>query len=99
MYYAALLTRSYTQHAIRPFIDFESNLVRQFIKLSFLIKGIDFTDLLRIFKDRSVTQSQRTSKIQNLLLFVTNEPLHEKTSIVVFEQVRQKADCTATEDS
>ena len=34
MYDAALLTRCYTQHALRPFIDSESNRIRHFIKIS-----------------------------------------------------------------
>ena len=45
LYDAALLTRCYTQHALRPFID------------SFINKGIEFIDLPSIFKDRSVTSS------------------------------------------
>ena len=32
LYYAALLTRCYTQHALHPFIDFETNHKRHFIK-------------------------------------------------------------------
>ena len=54
LYEAALLTRCYTQHALRPFIDFEVNHKRYFIKIPFINKGIDFIDLLSIFKDRSV---------------------------------------------
>ena len=42
MYDAALLTRCYTQHALRPFIDSESNHIRHFIKIPFINKGIDF---------------------------------------------------------
>ena len=76
MYNAALLTRCYTQHALRPFIDSESNHIRSFIKIPFINKGIDFIDLPSIFQDKSVIQSiptySCTSKIQNLLLFVTN---------------------------
>ena len=45
MYDAALLTRCYTQHALRPFIDSESNHIRSFIKIPFINKGIDFIDL------------------------------------------------------
>ena len=71
MYDAALLTRCYTQHALRPFIDFESNRIRSFIKIPFINEGIDFIDLPSIFQDKSVIQSIPT-KIQNLLLFVTN---------------------------
>ena len=51
MYDAALLTRCYTQHALRPFIDSESNHIRSFIKIPFINKGIDFIDLPSIFQD------------------------------------------------
>ena len=57
LYYAALLTRCYTQHALRPFIDSETNHKRHFIKILFINKGIEFIDLPSIFKDRSVTSS------------------------------------------
>ena len=55
LYDAALLTRCYTQHALRPFIDSEINHKRHFIKIPFINKGIEFIDLPSIFKDRSVT--------------------------------------------
>ena len=57
MYDAALLTRCYTQHALRPFIDSESNHIKSFIKIPFINKGIDFIDLPSIFQDKSVIQS------------------------------------------
>ena len=57
MYEAALLTRCYTQHALRPFIDAEINHQRHFIKIPFINKGMDFIDLPSIFQDRSVTLS------------------------------------------
>ena len=57
MYEAALLTRCYTQQALRPFIDSETNHKRHFIKIPFINKGIGFIDLRSIFKDRSVTSS------------------------------------------
>ena len=57
MYEAALLTRCYTQHALRPFINAEINHQRHFIKLSFINKGMDFIDLPIIFQDKSVTSS------------------------------------------
>ena len=57
LYDAALLTRCYTQHALRPFIDSEINHKRHFIKIPFINKGIEFIDLPSIFKDRSVTLS------------------------------------------
>ena len=57
MYEAALLTRFYTQHALRPFIDAEINHQRHFIKIPFIHKGMDFIDLPNNFQDRSVTLS------------------------------------------
>ena len=57
MYEAALLTRYYTQHALRPFIDAEINHQRHFIKIPFINKGMDFIDLPSIFQDKSVTSS------------------------------------------
>ena len=48
MYDAALLTRCYTQYVLRQFIDSEA----KFNKIHFINKGIDFIDLLSIFKDR-----------------------------------------------
>ena len=57
LYDAALLTRCYTQHALRPFINSEINHKRHFIKIPFINKGIEFIDLPSIFKDRSVTSS------------------------------------------
>ena len=49
---AALLTRCYPQHALRPFIDSEINHKRHFIKIPFINKGID---LPSIIKDRFIT--------------------------------------------
>ena len=57
MYEAALLTRCYTQHALRPFIDAEINHQRHFIKIPFINKGMGFIDLPSIFQDKSVTSS------------------------------------------
>ena len=57
MYEAALLTRCYTQHAPRPFIDAEINHQRHFIKIPFINKGMYFIDLPSIFQDKSVTSS------------------------------------------
>ena len=44
LYEAALLTRCYTQHALRPYIDSEINHIRHFIKIRFINKGIEFID-------------------------------------------------------
>ena len=57
MYEAALLTRCYSQHAIRPLIDSEINHKRHFIKIPFINKEIDFIDLPGIFQDKFVTSS------------------------------------------
>ena len=57
LYDAALLTRCYTQHALRPVIDSETNHKRHFIEIPFINKRIEFIDLPSIFKDRSVTSS------------------------------------------
>ena len=57
MYEAALLTKRYTQHTLRPFINAEINHQRHFIKIPFINKGMDLIDLPSIFQDRSVTSS------------------------------------------
>ena len=41
LYDAAILTRCYTQHALRPYIDSEINHIRHFIKIQFVNKGIN----------------------------------------------------------
>ena len=54
LYETALLTRCYTQHALRPYIEFEINHIRHFIKIPFINKGIEFIDLPSIFRDNNV---------------------------------------------
>ena len=49
LYDAALLTRCYTQHALRPFIDSETNHKRHFIKIPFINKGIEFIEYTYLF--------------------------------------------------
>ena len=46
LYDAALLTRCYTQHALRPFIDSDTNHKRHFIKIPFINKGTEFIDFI-----------------------------------------------------
>ena len=41
LYDAALLTRCYSQHALRPFIDYEINHKRHFIKIPFIIQELN----------------------------------------------------------
>ena len=72
-YEAPLLTRCYTQHALRPYSDSEINHIRHFIKIPFINKGIEFIDLPSIFRDNNVISAIPSySKTWNLLLFVIN---------------------------
>ena len=57
LYNAALLTRCYTQHALRPFTILKQITNGISIKNPFIDKGIEFIDFPSIFKDRSVTSS------------------------------------------
>ena len=57
LYHTAILTRCYTQHALRPYIDSEMNHIRHFIKIPFINKGIDFIGLPSIFRDNTVESS------------------------------------------
>ena len=57
LYDAAILTRCYTQHALRPYIDSEINHIRHFIKIQFVNKGIEYINLPSIFKDKPVISS------------------------------------------
>ena len=57
LYDAALLTRGYIQHALRPYIDSEINHKRHDIKVSFINRGMDLKDLPSIFRDSSVISS------------------------------------------
>ena len=57
VYDAALPTRCFTQHVLRPVIDSKMNHIRHFIKIRFINKGMDFIDLPRIFRDKSVQSS------------------------------------------
>ena len=73
LYETALLTRCYTQHALRPYIDSKSNHIRHFIKIPFINKGIEFIDLPSIFRDNNVISAYlHISKTRDLLLFVIN---------------------------
>ena len=71
LYEAALLTRCYTQHALRPYINSEINNIRHFIKIQFVNQGIEFINLPSRFKDKSVISSIPTYlKIRNPFSFV-----------------------------
>ena len=54
LYEAALLTKCYTQHALRPYIDSKINHIKHLIKIPFINKGIEFIDLPSIFRDNNV---------------------------------------------
>ena len=86
MYDAALLTRCYTQHALRPFIDSESNHIRSFIKIPFINTVIDFIDLPSIFQDKSVIQSIPTY-FQNseppIICYKYNKPIRNTILISI----------------
>ena len=74
LYDAAILTRCYTQHALRPYIDSEIKHIRHFIKIQFVNKGIEFINLPSIFKDKSVISSiLLILKIRNPLSFVISK--------------------------
>ena len=62
LYDAALLTRCYTQHALRPYIDSEINHIRHFIRIQFVNKGNEFINLPSIFKDKPVISSIKVSE-------------------------------------
>ena len=69
---AAILTRCSSaihRHALRPYIDSKINHIRHFIKIQFVNKGIDFINLLSIFKDKSLL-FLLILKIRNPLSFV-----------------------------
>ena len=53
LYEAALFTRYYTQHALRPYIDSKINHIRHFIKIPFIVEGIEFIDLPSILQDNN----------------------------------------------
>ena len=72
-YHTALLTRCYTQHALRPYIDSEMNHIKDYFKVPFINKGIDFIDLPSIFRDNTVNSLFLIIlKIKKCLLFVIN---------------------------
>ena len=73
LFEAALLTRCYTQYALRPYIDSEINHIRHFIKIPFINKGIEFIDLPSIFRNNNaISAIPLYFENRNLLLFVIN---------------------------
>ena len=88
LYDAALLTRCYTQHALRPVIDSKINQVRHFIKIPFINKGTEVIDLPSIFRDKSV-QSAVLNYFKNcevpVICYNYNKPI--KSAIFNFNKV------------
>ena len=78
LYDAAILTRCYTQHALRPYIDSEIIYIRHFIKIQFVNKGIEFINLPSIFKDKPVISSIPTyfeNKESPIICYKYNKPI------------------------
>ena len=78
LYDAALLTRRYTQHALRPYKESEINHIRHFIKIQFVNKGIEFIYLPSIFKDNYVASSIPTyfeDKESPIIYYKYNKPI------------------------
>ena len=78
LYDAALLTQCYTKHALRPYIDSKINLIRHFIKIQFVNKGIEFINLPSIFKDKSIISSIPTyfeNKESLIICYKYNKPI------------------------
>ena len=76
---SAILTRCYTQHALRPYIDSEINHIRHFIKIQFVNQGIEFINLPIIFKDKSVISSILTyfeNEESPIICYKYNKPIH-----------------------
>ena len=78
LYDAALLTQCYTQHAFRSYIDSKTNHIRHFIKIHLVYKGIEFTNLPSLFKDKSVISSIPTyfeDKESPIICYKYNKPI------------------------
>ena len=100
-YQIALLTRCYTQIALRPYIDSEMNHVRHFIKISFINKGIDFIDLSSILRDNTVEPSipdYFENKEPPIICYKYNKPI--RSTIFNFNKLVADLDIdTKTPDS
>ena len=101
LYHTALLTRCYTQHALRPYIDSEINHIRHFIKIPFINKGIDFIDLPSIFRDNTVESSipdYFENKEPPIICYKYNKPI--RSTIFNFNKLVANLDIdTKTPDS
>ena len=100
-YQAALLTRCYTQHALRPYIDSEMNHIRHFIKIPFINKGIEFIDQPSIFRNDTVVSSipdYFENKEPHMICNKYNKPI--RSTIFIFNKLIADFDIdTKTPDS
>ena len=101
LYEAPLLTRCYTQHALRPYIDSETNYIRHFIKIPFINKGIEFIDLPSIFRDNNII-SAIPSYFENtespIICYKYNKPI--RNTILNFNKLVSNLDIeTSSPDS
>ena len=101
LYHTALLTRCYTQHALRPYIDSEMNHIRLINKIPFINKGIDFIDLPSIFRDNTVESSipdYFENKEPPIICYKYNKPI--RSTIFNFNKLVANLDIdTKTPDS
>ena len=93
LYDAAILTRCYTQHALRPYIDSEINHIRHFIKIQFVNKGIEFINLPSIFKDKSVISFIPTyfeNKESPIICYKYNKPI--RSTVFIYDKLVTELD-------
>ena len=97
----SLLTRCYTQHALRPYIDSKINHIRHFIKIPFINKGIEFIDLPSIFWDNNVisaTPSYCGNAESPIIWYKYNKPI--RNTILNFNKLVYDLDIeTSSPDS
>ena len=97
----ALLTRCYIQDSFRPVIDSKINHIRNFMKIPFINKGMDFIDLPNIFRDISVQSSIpnyfKTCEVPTIC-YKNNKPI--RGAIFYFNKLVSDLDIeTGTSDS
>ena len=86
LYDAAILTRCYTQHALRPYIASEINHIMHFIKVHFVNKEIEFINLPSILKDKSVISSIPTyfdNKESPIICYKYNKPFSTTCTVIL----------------
>ena len=99
LYEAVLLTRCYTQHAVRPYIDSKINHIRH--KIPFINKCIEFIELPSIFRDNNVI-SAIPSYFENtespIICYKYNKPI--RNTILNFNKLVSDLDIeTSSPDS